>query len=81
MNNQEMKAILETIGLKQEEGLLKWLFIPFWKALTATIIFAALCFSFSGSPLIAIMLIPIIAFGLYMSRKCCNRLREIRELL
>ena len=81
MNNQEMKTILETIGLKQEEGFLKWLFVPFWKALTATIILVAFCFVFSGAFFIGILLSPIIAFGIYMSRKCHNRLKEIEELL
>ena len=79
MNNQEMQTILKLIGLKQEEGLLKWLFMPFWKSLTATIIFIAVCFVFSGSFFTGILLSPIIAFGIYMSYKCHNRLKEIKE--
>jgi len=79
MNNQEMKTILKLIGLKQEETLLKWLFMPFWKALTGTVTLLVLCLIFSGSYFMALMLHPVIAFGIYMSRKCHNRLREIKE--
>ena len=79
MDNQEMKTILKLIGLKQEETLLKWLFMPFWKALTGTIIFLALLIIGSGAVFVGIFLSPIIAFGIYMSRKCHNRLKEIKR--
>ncbi|MBA7541289.1 hypothetical protein ES705_33596 [subsurface metagenome] len=73
------KTLLKLIALKQEEGLLKWLFMPFWKALTGTIILIAFCFVCSGSFFILVMLAPVIAFGIYMSRKCQNRLKELKE--
>jgi len=79
MNKNEKKTLLKLIGLKQEEGLLKWLFMPFWKALTATMILVAFCFVFSGSFFTVILLSPMIAFGIYMSRKCQNRLKELKE--
>jgi len=79
MNNQEMKTILKLIGLKQEESILKWLFMPFWKALTATILLIALCFIFSGTFFIGIIVVPLIAYGIYMSCKCHSRLEEIKE--
>ncbi len=79
MNKNEKKTLLKLIGLKQEEGLLKWLFMPFWKALTGTIILIAVCFICSGSFFIVVMLAPVIAFGVYMSRKCQNRLKELKE--
>jgi len=79
MNNQEMKTILKLIGLKQEEGLLKWLFLPFWTALTVTVVFITLLFIGSGTFFAGIFLSPIIACGIYMSRKCYKRLKEIKE--
>ncbi|GAH57901.1 unnamed protein product [marine sediment metagenome] len=79
MNNQEMQTVLKLIGLKQEESLLKWLFMPFWKALTATIILITFCFIFNGTFFMAIILSPVIAFGIYMSRRCYNRLKELKE--
>ncbi len=80
LNNQEMKTILEAIELKQEEGLLKWLFMPFWKALTATMILLILCLIGSGIFFMGILFSPVIAYGIYMSRRCHNRLKEIEEL-
>jgi len=79
MDNQEMKTILKLIGLKQEEGLLKWLFRPFWTALTVTTVFLALLIIGSGALFVGIFLAPIIAFGIYMIRKIHNRLKEIKE--
>ena len=79
MNDDERRTLLHFIGLRQEESLLKWLFMPFWKALTATIILIAFCFVFSGAFFTVILFSPIIAFGIYMSRKCHNRLKEIEE--
>jgi len=79
MDNQEIKTILKLIELKQEEGLLKYLFIPFWMTLTATVIFIAFLFIGSGSFFSVIPLAPIIAFGIYMSRKCHKRLKEIKR--
>ena len=79
MNKNEKKTLLKLIGLKQEEGLLKWLFKPFWVASTGTITLIAVCFACGGSFFIVAMLAPIIAFGVYMSRKCHNRLKEIKE--
>jgi len=81
MNNQEMQTVLKLIGLKQEETLLKWLFRPFWGALTGTMIFIAFCFVLIGSFFIAVTSVPVVAFGIYMSRKCHKRLKEIKELL
>ena len=77
MNNREMKTILKLIDLKQEETLLKWLFMPFWKALTITVIFIAFLFIGRGSFFLGILLSPIIVFGIYMSCKSHNRLIEI----
>lgn len=79
MNKNEKKTLLKLIGLKQEEGLLKWLFMPFWKALTGTILLLTLCLALRGAFVIAVFLVPIIAFGVYMSRKCQNRLKELKE--
>lgn len=79
MNKNEKKTLLKLIGLKQEEGLLKWLFMPFWKSLTATILLVTLCLVFSGTFVMAVFSAPVIAFGIYMSRKCHNRLKEIKE--
>ena len=79
MDNREMKTILKLIELKQEEGFLKWLFMPFWMALTATVIFIAFLFIGSGSFFSVIPLTPIIAFGIYMSRRSHNRLKEIKK--
>ena len=79
MNNQEMQMILKLISLKQEEGLLKWLFMPFWKSLTATILLVTLCLVFSGTFVMAVLSAPMVAFGVYMSRKCHNRLKELKE--
>ena len=80
MNNLEMKTILKLIDLKQEETLLKWLFMPFWKSLTATIILVTFCLMFSGTFFMGIIFSPIIAYGIYMSRRCHNRLIEIKSL-
>ena len=79
MNNQEMKIILKLVGLKQEEGLLKWLFRPFWAALTATIILVTFCLIFNGTFFMGIIMAPLIAYGIYMTRKCEKRLKEIKE--
>jgi len=77
MNNREMKTILKLIDLKQEETLLKRLFMPFWKALTITVIFIAFLFIGRGSFFLGILLSSIIVFGIYMSCKSHNRLIEI----
>lgn len=79
MNKNEKKTVLKIIELKQEETLLKWLFRPFWVALTGTMIFTAFCHVLNGSFFIVAMLATIIAFGIYMSRKCHNRLKELKE--
>lgn len=79
MNNQEMKTILKLIGLKQEESLLKWLFRPFWTALTVTTVFLALLIIGSGAVFVGIFLAPVVIFGVYMMRKIRNRLKEIKE--
>jgi len=79
MNNQEMKTILKLIELKQEESFLKWLFMPFWMALTATVILIAFLFIGSGSFFSVVFLFPVIAFGIYMSRKSYKRLKEIKR--
>lgn len=79
MNKNEKKTLLKLIGLKQEEGLLKWLFMPFWKALTGTILLLTLCLVLRGAFVMAVFLAPVIAFGIYMSRKCHNRLKELEE--
>jgi len=79
LNNQEIKTILKLIELKQEEGFLKWLFMPFWMALTAINTIVAFLFIGSGSFFTIIFLFPMIAFGVYMSRKSYNRLKEIKR--
>ncbi len=79
MNDDERRTLLHFIGLRQEETLLKWLFMPLWKTLTATSIFITFCFVFSGSFFTGILFSPIIVYGIYMSRKCHKRLREIKE--
>jgi len=79
MNDQEMQTVLKLIGLKQEETLLKYLFMPFWKAITATVLLLTLCLVFSGTFVMAVLSAPMTAFGIYMSRKCHNRLKEIKE--
>jgi len=76
-----MKTLLKLIELKQEEGLLKWLFMPFWMALTGTMIFIAFCFVLIGSFFITVTSVPVVAFGIYMSRKCYKRLKEVKALL
>ncbi len=80
MNNQEMRTISALIELKQEEGLLKQLFKPLWETVTATAILIILCFIFSGSFFAGVLLSPAIAVGIYMSRKCRKRLKEIKRL-
>ena len=77
MNNQEKRTMLILIELTQEKALLKWLFMPFWKALTATIILIAFCLVFSRTFYMGLIMASLIPYGIYMSRKCLKRLIEI----
>ena len=80
MHRAEKKKLLKLISLKQEETLLKYLFKPFWKALTATLIFLGFCLVFNGSFSMVLIFLPIIAYGIYTSRKIHNRLIKIESL-
>ena len=79
MNNQEAKTLLKIIGLKQEKTLLNWLFRPLWVTLTGTTVLITVCLMFSVTFFMVIMLVPLIAYGIYMSHKCHNRLKEIKK--
>ena len=76
----KLDQLLDMVGLKQEQILIKYAFYPFWKTVVATAIFLTVILLANGSWIPSTVLIVIICFGFYECSKLRARLKILDSL-
>lgn len=74
------QKIMELIQLKQEQTLLKFLFLPFWKACSGTLVFLIIILCLSNAWIFACGFIIICGFSIYTVLRLRNQLKLISEV-
>lgn len=79
-HKDKLDQLLEMVGLKQEQILIKYAFYPFWRAMAATAILLTVILLVAGSWVISIVPIAIMCFSWYECRKVRARLKILDSL-
>lgn len=79
-HKDKLDQLLDMVGLKQEQTLIKYLFYPFWKAVVATASFLTGVLLIVGSWIPSTITIILICFALYECLKLRARLKILNFL-
>lgn len=79
-HKDKLDQLLEMVGLKQEQILIKYAFYPFWRAMAATAILLTVILLAAGSWIPSVASMAIICFGWYECLKLRARLKILDSL-
>lgn len=77
----KLDQLIDIVGLKQEQTLIKYLFYPFWKAVVATTALLTGVLLANGSWVLSGGTIAMVCFSYYMYRKLRARLKILNSVL
>ena len=70
--------IAQIVERKQKQTLTRFLFIPLWEALGATLVFLAILLLFSQAWVLTSSIGFVAGFSIFMARRCHNSLKQIQ---
>lgn len=79
-HKDKLDQLLDMVGLKQEQTLIKYLFYPFWKTIVATASFLTGVLLAVGSWIPSAVTIILVCFALYECLKLRARLKILDSL-
>lgn len=75
------RLLTQLVETKQREVLLRFFYVPFWKACSATLALLAVILFLSGALALTLGLAAVCGFSTYMVSRSSNQLKRIKELL